>query len=250
MQRSEGKDYFTGVLHEITEKKQDEIRKNDFIGMVSHELKTPLTSMKGYIQVLLVKLAKQEDNFIMGALEKANTQITKMTSMINGFLNISRLESGKIHIEPQTFDLAVLVKESEDKSLATIASHTVIFEPAETTFISADWDKIGQVIHNLISNAVKYSPLGSIINVKCFTADDTAIISVKDQGMGIKPDDISRIFDRYYRVEGGHMYSISGFGIGLYLCSEIIHRHHGEIWAESEFGKGSTFSFSLPLLVG
>jgi PAS domain S-box-containing protein len=250
MQHNDGISYFTGILHEITERKQDEIRKNDFIGMVSHELKTPLTSMKGYIQLLLVKLKKREDEFIINALEKANAQVAKMTSMINGFLNISRLESGKIHIDRQSFDLAQLIKEAEEESLATILSHTVIYEQVETIFLNADRDKIGQVIHNLISNAVKYSPQGSVINVACFIANGTANISVKDQGMGIKPDDISRIFDRYYRVEGGHMYSISGFGIGLYLCAEIIHRHHGHIWAESEFGKGSVFTFSLPLSGG
>jgi PAS domain S-box-containing protein len=249
VQHSEGKDYFTGVLHEITEKKLDEIRKNDFIGMVSHELKTPLTSMKGYIQLLLVRLKKQEDDFIMSALERANTQISKMTGMVNGFLNISRLESGKIHVEHRIFDLALLIKEAEAESSTTIESHKVIFAPVETTFVNADRDKIGQVIHNLISNAVKYSPLGNTINVACITVDGSAQVSVKDQGMGIKPDDVLKIFDRYYRVEGGHMYSTSGFGIGLYLCSEIITRHQGEIWVESEFGKGSTFTFKLPLSI-
>ncbi|WP_158798832.1 PAS domain S-box protein [Pedobacter sp. L105] len=247
MQHSGGKEYFTGVLHEITEKKQDEIRKNDFIGMVSHELKTPLTSMKGYIQLLMMRLKKQEDEFITNALEKANAQVAKMSSMINGFLNISRLESGKIHIDQQNFDLAQLVKEAEDESLATIQSHRIIFEPVKTILVNADRDKIGQVIHNLVSNAVKYSPQNSIIDVACFTVGNHAHISVTDHGMGIKPDDLSKIFDRYYRVEGDHMYSISGFGIGLYLCAEIIHRHQGEIWAESQFGKGSTFTFSLPL---
>jgi len=246
MQHSEGKDYFTGVLHEITEKKQDEIRKSDFIGMVSHELKTPLTSMKGYIQVLLLKMKRREDDFIIGALEKANNQVTKMTNMINGFLNISRLESGKIHIDRQVFDLAQLLKDVEEESIATILSHTIIFEPIETTFVNADRDKIGQVIHNLISNAVKYSPAGSSINVSCVNLNGNAKISVKDHGMGIKTDDISKIFDRYYRVEGGHMFSISGFGIGLYLCAEIIHRHQGTICAKSDFGKGSTFMFTLP----
>lgn len=247
MQHNEGKDYFTGILHEITESKQDEIRKNDFIGMVSHELKTPLTSVKAYIQVLLARLAQLEDNLVTGALEKANGQITKMTNMINGFLNISRLESGKIHIDRQVFDLAMLIKESEEETVATIESHEVIFEPVETTFVSADRDKIAQVIHNLISNAVKYSPRGSMINVACSTANGAVIVTVKDQGMGIKPEDITKIFERYYRVEGGHMNSISGFGIGLYLCAEIVHRHDGEIWSESEFGEGSVFSFSLPL---
>lgn len=245
MQHRGGKDYFTGVLHEVTEKKLDEIRKNDFIGMVSHELKTPLTSMKGYIQLLLVKLKKQDD-FVIAALEKANAQVIKMTGMINGFLNLSRLESGKIHIDLQHFDLALLIKEVEQEFMATITSHKIIFGPIESGFVHADREKIGQVIHNLISNAVKYSPAGSSIHISCSSSNDVASLRVKDHGMGIKPDDLPKIFDRYYRVEGNHMFSISGFGIGLYICSEIIHRHHGKIWAESEFGKGSTFGFSLP----
>lgn len=247
MQQSDGKKFFTGILHEITEKKMDEIRKSDFIGMVSHELKTPLTSMKGYIQMLLMKMKKRDDDFAIAALDKANNQVAKMTNMINGFLNISRLESGKIHIDRQIFDLALLIKETEEETLTTIFSHEIIFAPVETTFVNADRDKIGQVIHNLISNAVKYATQGTLINIACITVNGSAQVSVKDQGMGIKPDDIDKIFDRYYRVEAGHMYSISGFGIGLYLCAEITHRHQGEIWVESEFGKGSTFTFSLPL---
>ncbi|MBB5645928.1 PAS domain S-box protein [Pedobacter cryoconitis] len=245
VQHREGTNYFTGLIHEITEKKLDEIRKNDFIGMVSHELKTPLTSMKGYIQLLLVKLKKQEDDFFIGALEKANGQVTKMTSMINGFLNLSRLESGKIHIDLKKFDLALLVKEVELEFLATTLGHQLLFEPIESSFVNADREKIGQVIHNLISNAIKYSPSGSSISIACYSANGLANISIKDHGMGIKSDDLPKIFDRYYRVEGNHMFSISGFGIGLYLCSEIINRHEGKIWAESEFGKGSTFGFSL-----
>ncbi|WP_316809947.1 PAS domain S-box protein [Pedobacter heparinus] len=247
IQRSDGKDFFAGVLHEITEKKEDELRKNDFIAMVSHELKTPLTSVKGYTQMLHSKMKRGGDDFAASVLEKANTQVAKMTSMINGFLNVSRLESGKIHIDLQLIDLAELIKEAEEESLATISSHQVVFEPVETTMVNADRDKIEQVIHNLISNAVKYSPGGSIINVACTIVNGMANISIKDQGMGIKPDDLPKIFDRFYRVEGSHMYSISGFGIGLYLCSEIIDRHHGKIWAESELGRGSTFSFGLPL---
>lgn len=247
MQDSEGGEYFTGILNEITERKEDEIRKNDFIGMVSHELKTPLTSMKGYIQILIARLTKSNDEFGVNALVKANAQVTKMTSMINGFLNISRLESGKIHIDLQVFDLALLIKESEEESLTTILSHKIVYAPVEITFVNADREKIGQVIHNLISNAVKYSPQGSTINIACITVNGTASVSVKDQGMGIKPDDVSKIFDRYYRVQGGHMFSIAGFGIGLYLCAEIVHRHHGKIWVDSTFEKGSTFTFNLPL---
>ncbi|MBC7566650.1 MAG: PAS domain S-box protein [Pedobacter sp.] len=247
MQDSDGKRAFTGVLNDITERRKDEERKNDFIGMVSHELKTPLTSMRGYVQMLLLKMRKLEDEFAISSLEKTNTQIGKMITMINGFLNVSRLESGKIHIDHKVFDLAQLVKESEDESINTISSHKIVFEPVEETIVNADKDKIGQVINNLISNAVKYSVAGSTINVACITVDNRALVSVRDEGMGIKPQDAAKIFERYYRVEGNQMFSISGFGIGLYLCAEIIHRHEGEIWVDSDFGKGSTFSFSIPV---
>lgn len=238
---------FTGVVMDITEQKMDELRKNDFIGMVSHELKTPLTSMKAYVQVLLMKQKQGGENLTTDILQKANSQVTKMTKMINSFLNVSRLEAGKIHIERQIFDLALLMKEAEEEAVATIFSHTLVFEPVESAFINADWDKIGQVIHNLISNAVKYSRAESVIHVDCINTNGVVKVSVKDEGMGINPNDLSKIFDRYYRVEGSQMFSISGFGIGLYLCKEIIDRHDGEISADSEFGKGSTFTFRLPL---
>ena len=240
--------FFTGIIIDITEQKEDEQRKNDFIAMVSHELKTPLTSMKGYVQVLLAKLRQKEDNFAINMLEKANIQIAKMTNMINGFLNISRLESGKIHINLQEFDLAQLIQEAKEESQATIVSHTVIFSEVEPTIVNADRDKIAQVVHNLISNAVKYSPSESAIRISARSQDAMVKVSVKDEGMGIKADDLPRIFDRYYRVEDSIITSISGFGIGLYLCAEIVRRHHGEIWAESEPGQGSTFTFALPLI--
>jgi two-component system sensor histidine kinase VicK len=200
------------------------------------------------VQMLLLKMKKVDDQFAISSLEKTNTQIGKMTTMINGFLNVSRLESGKIHIDHKIFDLAQLVKETEEEIKSTISSHEVVFAPVEETIVNADRDKIGQVINNLISNAVKYSVAGTTIQVACVTIDHKALISVRDEGMGIKPQDAAKIFERYYRVEGSQMFSISGFGIGLYLCAEIIHRHSGEIWVDSDFGKGSTFSFSLPIV--
>jgi two-component system sensor histidine kinase VicK len=239
--------YFSGTIMDITEQKLDDQRKNDFIGMVSHELKTPLTSLSAYVQMLLTKAKNNEDSFTASALDKAKTQVKKMTTMINGFLNVSRLESGKIHIDKQLFDMKDLVKEAEEEVRATIGSHDIVFEPVEETLVTADRDKIGHVINNFISNAVKYSPVGSTINVACITVGRNAQISVKDQGIGIKPADIDKLFERYYRVENVSTKSISGFGIGLYLCSEIIERHSGSIWVESTVGEGSTFHFSIPL---
>jgi PAS domain S-box-containing protein len=238
---------FSGVVMDITQQKEDDQRKNDFISMVSHELKTPLTSMNGYIQMLTAKAKKGDDVFAVNVLEKANKQTRKMTVMINDFLNMKRLESGKISLNRQEFDMAKLVIETEEETIATISSHQVIFAPVETTVLMADHDKIGQVINNLISNAVKYSPAGSTINVACITINNTAQLSVKDQGMGIAAADQARLFDRFYRVESKEMETINGFGIGLYLCDEIIRMHQGKLWVESELGKGSTFYFSIPI---
>lgn len=247
VQYKDGKEYFTGVINEITEKKLDEIRKNDFIAMVSHELKTPLTSVKAYIQLMQRKFTDSEDENFSKMLDRTDLQIRKMIEMINGFLDISRLEAGKIYINREMFDLALLLKEVEEESTSTNNSHLLIFDPIEAVNVNADKNKIGQVVHNLISNAVKYSPKGSAITISCTSDNEFAYVNVKDHGQGIKPEDAAHIFDRYYRVETNNMQSISGFGIGLYLCAEIISHHKGTISVKSEFGKGSDFMIALPL---
>ena len=238
---------YSGMFMDITERKLDELRKNDFIGMVSHELKTPLTSLYGYIQILNSRAEKAGNEFFVGALNKSALQVKKMTTMINGFLNISRLNSGKIALQKQSFKLDDLISITlEDIKLIQL-SHTVTFIPSPPLTIFADLDKIGNVISNLISNAIKYSPVGSSITIQYQVLDNLVQLSVQDEGMGIKREDIVHLFERYYRVENENTHLISGFGIGLYLCAEIIKIHDGKIWAESEIGKGSVFHFSLPL---
>jgi len=234
-----------GTLQDITEGKQDEQRKNDFIGMVSHELKTPLTSLKGYIQLLQGKMV--QDSFAALALDKAGNQVNKMTTMINGFLNLSSLEAGKIQLAIQSFDIEELIAEVTSELRITTSSHPIIFEQKAPVFINGDRNKIGQVVNNLLTNALKYSAIGQQIELSSALMKDTIVISIKDNGIGIKPDDKERLFERYYRVDNSAMPNISGFGIGLYLSAEIIHRHNGKIWAESSYGHGSTFYFSLPV---
>lgn len=165
--------------------------------------------------------------------------------MINGFLNVSRLESGKIHIDKQRFNMADLIKETARETTSLYSAHQFVFHPVESTIVEADQDKISQVINNFINNAVKYSKTGTTIQIACIQLAGDTQVSVQDEGMGIDKEDISRLFERYYRVNNSN--TISGFGIGLYLCAEIIERHQGRIWAESEPGKGSIFYFSLPL---
>jgi two-component system sensor histidine kinase VicK len=241
---------FSGVVIDITEQKQDEMRKNDFIGMVSHELKTPLTSLSAYVQMLHGRAQKSDDSFTSNALDKANLQVKKMSNMINGFLNVSRLESGRIVLDKLDFDMVTLLKEVIAEAQLTIAGHQITMIPCQSVTINADRDKIGSVISNLLSNADKYSPNGTPIKVACMVVNGNIQISVTDEGIGVKPEDIDKLFERYYRVVTPTTKHISGFGIGLYLSAEIIERHGGKIWAESEFGKGATFYFSLPVSRG
>lgn len=236
---------WVGSTTDIQKIKDEEQRKSDFIGMVSHELKTPLTSINGYLQLLQAKAKKAGDSFERNAIDQAVKQTRKMTVMIKGFLNVSRFESSEIPIKKQPFEVAELLKEINEELKLLYTTHHLEFAPCEPMTVLADRDKIGHVVINLVSNACKYSKTGSAIKVNCRINDDNVILSVSDEGVGIKKEDFNCIFDRYYRVENNS--TVSGFGIGLYLCTEIIKRHEGKIWVESELGKGSTFYFSLPI---
>lgn len=249
--RSDG--FFAGYISstvDITAVKENDQRKNDFISMVSHELKTPLTSAISYVQVSEEIASAAADTVTAGMLDRAGKQLGKMTRMINNFLDVSRLESGKIHLQRQRFDMGILLKEAEEESNASVTSHKITFGQAVEIWVEADRERIGHVISNLISNAVKYSPGDSGILVTCKTMGDQVQVSVADEGMGISEDDLPRIFDRFYRVKANVAKHIAGFGIGLYLCREIVREHNGDIRAESTPGKGSTFYFTLPVEAG
>lgn len=233
------------IARDISEKKQEEQRKNDFIGMVSHELKTPLTTLTLLLQILDVKLKNVSDDFIPEAMGKAHLQLRKMNAQINGFLNLSRLESAQIVLEKEMFNLNELIKETMEEAILTTSTHTIAFNTNEPANIFADRNKIGSVLSNLLGNAIKYSPGGRHLEIACITESNEVTVSIKDDGLGIAPQDIKKIFDRFYRVENNKTKFIAGFGIGLYLSAEIIRLHNGTIWAESE--DGSTFYFKLPL---
>ncbi|MEJ5995077.1 ATP-binding protein [Pedobacter sp. Du54] len=240
-----GKPVFSGFVMDITQAKKEEQRKNDFIGIVSHELKTPLTSLNGYLQLLQRRARKEGDEQGSEIAGSAVKQLQRMNAMINGFLDLSRLESGKMVLDKTTFRLDELLKEVAAESGIVDASHAIKFIQCDQITVFADRVKIGSVLANLLSNAVKYSPNAKLISVNCIGNDKTVKLSVSDKGIGIEAKHLSHLFDRFYRVDSRNQ--ISGFGIGLYLSAEIIARHGGEIGVESEFGKGSTFYFSLPL---
>ncbi len=249
--RSVANDYeshFSGTVADITERKLDEQRRNDFIGMVSHELRSPLTSLSGYIQVLLTIVEKSNDQLASTIAKRAKRQVDKMNALIADFLDVTRLGESKIRLSLKLFDMADLMKDVKMETIATITSHSVEFLPNDLIPVQADQEKIEQVLTNLIANSVKYSPSGSRIQVFSKVENSMVRVFVKDEGMGIAPKDQIRIFDRFFRVETEQTESIKGFGIGLYLCKEIIERHGGRIGVHSELGQGSTFWFELQLM--
>ncbi|MBS1528615.1 MAG: hypothetical protein JST19_23415 [Bacteroidetes bacterium] len=182
------------------------------------------------------------------ALDNALKQVRKMTAMINGFLNLSRLETGKMPMDRQHFDLGQLVREAGEEAKDMDSGHRIIVQTEGEAVVNADREKIGQVIYNLLNNAAKYSPPGTTIRVGCTLAAGNATVSVSDQGIGVSAEDLPRLFERFYRVKTTETRHIAGFGIGLYLAAEIVKGNDGHIRAESTPGQGSTFYFSLPLV--
>ncbi|WP_207535103.1 ATP-binding protein [Desertivirga arenae] len=236
------------VFDDITERKQQEQLKNDFISMVSHELKTPLTTLKAHLQLTERKATQLKDQQIEASVRKSLLQVERMKKLIQGFLDVSRLEEGKIYLNLTEFDLSQLITESLEDFYLLDNTHQLIFKPMGEFQIRGDRDKLGQVINNLLSNAVKYSPKDSKVTITSELNGPAVKVIVRDEGIGIKPQNLDKIFNRFYRVEDKQVEHVSGFGIGLYLCAEIVKYHKGEIGVDSLEGKGSTFWFKLPLL--
>jgi PAS domain S-box-containing protein len=254
---AEGKfEGYIGSCIDVHETKMHEQRKDDFIRMASHELKTPVTSIKGYVQLLLTMFrdydtsnANISSQAIQISLSTIDKQILKLNRLMSELLDLSRIDSGKLELKMQNFDLVDLVKETVDDVQQTTNHQILVNDKADCRFFG-DKDRIGQVLLNLLTNAVKYSPKTNSIEVNIYKPSQNIIsISVKDHGIGIDKKDHEKIFERFYRVEGKTEQTYPGFGIGLFIASEIINRHNGTISVESEKSKGSTFTFTLPIAV-
>lgn len=236
-----------GLVSDITEQKTDEQRKNDFIAIASHELKTPLTALSGYIQMLSLQLEKTNQPIVQNLMEKSVRQLGRISSLVDSFLHVSRFDSTKMPITLSHFDFRQFIEEQRSDAKMLFTTHQIHFEEIPSLLIYADKDKIGQILSNLINNAVKYSSPASAILVNYQISDECLQINVEDQGLGISDDDIPYIFNRFYRAEHNSETKISGFGIGLFICREIIEKHNGKIWVKSSLGSGSTFSFTVPI---
>ncbi|MDB5140554.1 MAG: multi-sensor signal transduction histidine kinase [Mucilaginibacter sp.] len=217
-------------------------KKDEFIALASHELKTPLTSIKGYLQVLQ---RTERDHMGKVFITKTLNQVEKLNDLVTDLLDVSRIEAGKLALEKVTFNLVDLVLEVVENLNYTHQSHQILFDSGNAVMIHADRQRIEQVLINLLTNAVKYSPHANQVWVNLQPSENNVTVKVKDQGIGLTTEQQKHIFTRFYRAEGA--FNIAGLGLGLYLTREIVERHQGCIGVSSEAGKGSEFYFTIPL---
>jgi PAS domain S-box-containing protein len=235
-----------GSTRDITERRQLEQRKDEFISIASHELKTPLTSIKGYTQ-LLERSVKGMGNATLNLyLARTNIYVDRLNGLIADLLDVSRIQAGRLDFNLTEFDFDELVKEGVENIQLTAMHHKIEIVGKAATKITADRNRLEQVINNLLTNAIKYSPEADKVVISVKKIGGQVEVAVRDFGIGISKVNHSNIFERFYRVETSAK-NFSGLGIGLFISYEIIKRLEGNLKVESEEGKGSVFTFTLPI---
>ena len=238
---------FIGSCTDITEHKELQNQKDNFIGIASHELKTPVTSLKGYTQVLARVLNKRGLDMEVSMMHKMDAQLNRLTSLINDLLDVTKINSGKLQYNSQEFELQPMLSELVEDLQRTSTKHHLIEVYKPTGSVYADRDRIEQVVINLITNAIKYSPEGDQVIIRCEQIDEEIVVSIQDFGVGISKSNQFKVFDQFYRVSTEKQHTFPGVGLGLFISAEIIKRTGGRIWVTSEENKGSCFSFALPI---
>ena len=240
------KDRILIAIEDITERREIERRKDDFLSIASHELKTPLTTVKGYVQMMARLMPEHSSDKFKSIVGKTELYIDRLSNLIAELLDVSRIQTGNIELHKEPFDFDKMVSETVEGMQAANKDHMITIKGKATNNYVGDESHLIQVLNNLLSNAIKYSPESKEVLVYLSTVSNYLKVSVIDRGMGISIEDQKRIFERFYRV-GDIQQHYPGMGIGLYICDQIIKNHEGTLWVESEKGKGSTFSFTLPL---
>ena len=253
-------------LQESYEKLQElDKLKSQFLSIASHELKTPITAMSGFVQIAVRRIKrrlgagrpdeaewKKEEDTLLEQLEVVQRQTGKLARLVDELLDVSRIESGRLELRIADVDLPELLAEvmRRHQLMATKHDLRLHYDPEHKLGVRADRDHLEQVLNNLLGNAMKYSPNGGPIDVTVRRADEQGVeFSVSDHGIGIRAAELERVFGLFYRSPDRSARDVGGMGLGLYITKEIVDRHEGRIWADSEVGKGTTFHVVLPAAV-
>ena len=238
----------TVIVHrDITKEHEVDAMKSEFVSTVSHELRTPLASVLGFTELMLNRELKPEKQkkYLTTIYQEAN----RLTGLINDFLDVQRMESGSQTYTKKYKDVREIIQQIVDTYEVNLLDHEIqLLVETANTVVFADTDKLQQVFTNLISNAIKYSPKGGTIKIRLFEENACLRISFKDEGLGIPPEGLDKVFSKFYRVDNSDRRKIGGTGLGLSIVKEIVKAHQGDIQVESVLGEGSTFVVSFPLL--
>lgn len=252
------------VLNDITSSKQIEKLKDEFVSVVSHELRTPLTAIKGYTQHLLRRIERRmrekrqaadpdmpqkelPESYDLRSLQIVQSQSEQLERLVNDLLDLSRAQWGELNLQYSSFYLADALTERVQLAQVSAEEHMITLDiQTQDSRIVADKLRVGQVIGNILDNAIRFSPQGRQVTVVLKEQNNEYLVSITDQGIGVSPEYIDHIFERFYRVRNVASRQYSGIGLGLFVARAIVEAHGGQIWVESNEGLGSTFSFTLP----
>jgi two-component system phosphate regulon sensor histidine kinase PhoR len=238
--------FWVGSATDIEEQKQAMDKKDEFIGIASHELKTPLTSLKGYIQLMSMYKKEEVPIVIKQYIAKAHNAVNKLQHLINDLLDVSKIQAGRLEYKMADVNLAEMVNAGVESAIQMYPEYVIEHNVERDLPVYGNPERLEQVLNNMVSNAAKYSKAGSKITIEAMVLDGNVRVSVTDEGIGLSAEQREKIFERFYRVED-NTFSASGLGMGLYISTEIINHHKGHINVQSELGNGSTFYFTLPL---
>ena len=247
--RNENKEivFWVGTATDIEDQKQEMDRKDEFIGIASHELKTPLTSLKGYLQLITIYKKDDLPATVKQYIAKANIALSKLQRLVNDLLDVSKIQAGRLEYAMGTLNLAELLNTCLENAEHIYPENVFIKHDGQNYLVNGNSERLEQVVMNLINNAVKYSAANKTIIIKTAPLNNMVRISVTDFGIGLSDDQKQKIFERFYRVED-KKFMTGGLGMGLYISAEIVRNHQGRIGVDGELGKGCTFYFDLPLL--
>src|SRR5690625_2650917 len=240
---------FITVISDVTEQEQLERERREFVSNVSHELRTPLTTMRSYIETL-TEGAWEDKELAPRFLKVTQNETERMIRMVNDLLQLSRMDQNEYGLKRERVEFAHYFNEVIDRFEINIPEKTTFIRkiPNDSYLVWMDKDKMTQVLDNIISNAIKYSPEGGKITFKVSRRNNQMLVSVADEGMGIPYDRLDKVFERFYRADKARSRKLGGTGLGLAITKELVEAHHGKIWAKSREGKGTTIFFTLPLM--
>ncbi|MBU9710904.1 cell wall metabolism sensor histidine kinase WalK [Evansella tamaricis] len=236
------------VLHDVTEQERIEDERREFVANVSHELRTPLTSMKSYLEAL-ADGALEDPEIAPRFINVTQNETERMIRLVNDLLQLSKMDSKDYQMNIATINLTLFTEQIVERFQMSTKNESILFKikvPSKDVFIIGDRDKLTQLMDNILSNAVKYSPEGGTISCVVKEEKERVIVTIKDEGVGIPKENIPYVFDRFYRVDKARSRNLGGTGLGLAIAKEIVLAHGGNIWVSSDWGKGTAISFSLP----